>query len=141
MIASLVLAASLMGQLPDNAGKLWTRNGYVLATLDVTKPLKFRGGPISCDLVWDASMLMFQSDPVDVGGRQARIQFWANPKFDRGQVWILYVQGIGGSPDLDDSDYVFDSASASPLNVSSTTGWDKGWSLNRAGATTYTLTQ
>lgn len=141
MIASLVLASAMMGQLPANAGKLWTGNGYALATLDTSKPLKFRGGSISCDLKWEPSTAMFVSDPVDVGGRRALIQFWSNPKFNN-QTWVLYVQGADGLlPDLDDSDYVFDSASASPLAVSSTTGWDKGWSLNRAGATTYTLSQ
>jgi hypothetical protein len=140
MFATLVLAASLFGQTPADTGKLWTGSAYALTTLDTSKPLRFQGGSLDVDLSWEPSKAMFESAPVDVGGRSCRLQFWANPKF-QGQTWTLYIQGEPGFPDIDDSDYVFTSASASPLNLSSDTAWHKAGILRRAGVSTYTLTQ
>lgn len=142
MFAPLVLAAAMTGQLADNTGKLWTGTAWAVVTLDTARPLKFQGGSISAELKWEPSKAMFESAPVACAGRTVVIQFWANPKFDMPQAWILYVQGVDDLlPFIDDSDYVFDSASGPPLNLSSHTAWMKGWILNRAGAANYTLTQ
>jgi hypothetical protein len=150
MIAALLLAASMTGQGPpnDNVGWLWTGNGYVLATLDKTKPVKFQGGSISCDLTWkqglDGNGGGFESPSLDVGlPHTIRLQLYQRfPGHGKEDTWGLLE--VGDKPPINSTgDFMveFDSASAGPLNASGTTTRLRMWAINRAGAINYTLTQ
>lgn len=146
MLCSLVLAASMLGQSIDNAGKVWNGSGYALAVFDTSKPVHFNGGSLSMDLYWQPAMDGygggFQSLPFVVAGLQwpVTLEFYA--RFDPGgNTWGL-LERDGHS--VGDWMVEFDSASAGPaVSVAGSTNrlGTRMWAILRAGAGSWTLSQ
>ena len=144
MLCSLVLATSLLGQSVDNAGKVWTGHGYAFAAYDTSKPVHFNGGGLSMDLYWEPALDGygggFKSLPFIVPQCPWPVWLEFYPRFDPdANTWAL-LERDGHS--VGDWMIEFDSASTGPkVDVSGRTNWQRMWAINRAGASSFTLSQ
>jgi hypothetical protein len=148
MLTSLVLAASMVGQLAPNAGNLWNGSAYVMTTFDTSKPLHFNGGSLSMDLIWQPAMDGngggFASLPFLVAGVDwpVTLQFYPRVGYETGagpNTWGLVEVSLGGGS-VGDYMVEFDAGSTAG-NVAGRTNWLRMWAINRAGASSFTLTQ
>ncbi len=157
LTASLVLAASLMGQSVDNSGTLIAGNVRSFVTFDKSKPLHFNGGSLSMDLTWqpamDSSGGGFVSPPFNVPGisRQVTLQFYSRVGNQDGSgpnTWGLVEVSLGGGS-VGDYTVAFDAGSnatnvkwtAVPASASAPLAGTVLWALQRSGVTSFTLTQ
>lgn len=145
--ASLVLAASMVGQSIDNAGFIYDGPARIFVTFDTSKPLHFNGGGLSMDLNWQPAMDGngggFASLPFVVAGVPwpVTLQFYSRVGYDSGagpNTWGL-VEVAFGTNDVGDYMVEFDSGTAT--NITGRTNWQRMWAINRAGATNFTISQ
>jgi hypothetical protein len=144
MFSAMILAAAMVGQ--SESAILWAGRTSSVVAIDTTKPLQFKGGPITCTLTWDPARDgyggAFVSPPLDLGlARPVTLEL--NPRLgELADTWGL-IESDGRS--VGDWMIGFEAGSTGTNIIGLLRVGPRGpvtlWALQRAGVKNFTITQ